>query len=183
MLINTFFDLLKFRYYENITVSEICEKANVPRKAFYRYFDCKEDLLTALIQHTLAGYQEHYLQSKAEIRTLKNELKCFFEFWIKEPRKTLLGMLKENSLLGRLNKFTVDFNNVGSFNSAKFLPNESKEQIEQVFNFAISGLMSMMFNWINTGCKNSTDEMAESACRMLSKPLFSNLDKLEDYKI
>ena len=183
LLEKTFFDLLKVKYYEDVTVSEICDKAGVPRKDFYRYFDCKEGLLNALIQHILDGYQEHCLQGKITKRTLKSELKSFFEFWIKEPCASLIKILNKNSLLGHLNKFSLEYNNNKNFNASKFLPNETEQEVEQVFNFAISGLMSMMFNWFNKGCKKSTDEMAETACRMLSKPLFSNLDKLEDYKI
>lgn len=182
LLENTFFELLKTKYYENITVSEISEKANVPRKAFYRYFDCKEDILSALISHTLEGYQEHYLKVKPDRRTMKGELKCFFEFWILEPRKTLLKVLNKNSLLGHLNKFSLDYENNNYVNASKFLPGDLEGHRTYVFNFAISGLMAMMLDWFNKGCKTSTDEMAEIASRMISKPLFPDLESVGIYK-
>lgn len=182
LLENTFFELLKSKYYENVTVSEICERANVPRKAFYRYFDCKEGILSALISHTLEEYQDHYLKTKPDRRTMKGELKCFFEFWIKEPTKTLLKVLNKNSLLGHLNKFSRNYNLYNYVNVSKFLPLDEERQRTYVFNFAISGLMSMMFDWFIGGCKTSTDEMAEIACRMISKPLFPHLESIGIYE-
>ena len=39
------FDLLSAKPFEEITVNELCEKANYPRATFYNYFDDKYDLL------------------------------------------------------------------------------------------------------------------------------------------
>ena len=36
---NCLFDILKEKKYDEITITELCERMNIPRKAFYRYFD------------------------------------------------------------------------------------------------------------------------------------------------
>ena len=43
--------------YEDITVSDMCQKLNIPRKSFYRYFSSKDGALHALIDHTLMEFE------------------------------------------------------------------------------------------------------------------------------
>ena len=40
-----FFEILKYKRYDLISVSEICDKAGVVRKTFYNNFDTKEDIV------------------------------------------------------------------------------------------------------------------------------------------
>ena len=44
-LFNCFFDLLKEKSYEDITVLEICERSNVHRATFYKHFIDKQDFV------------------------------------------------------------------------------------------------------------------------------------------
>ena len=53
---NCLLELLSTRRYEDVTITEICEKMNMPRKSFYRYFDGKEGVMQSLIQHTMMDY-------------------------------------------------------------------------------------------------------------------------------
>ncbi len=173
----TFLGLLKNKDYEDITVIEICDTAKIPRKAFYRYFYCKEGLLNALIKHTLDGYQNYYKNFKQAKRTIKLELECFFSFWLQEHIKIFLNAIIKSSLIGHLLKFSREIPN-DAIDMAKFLPDDNSWQRMHVFNFAISGLMSIMLDWYNGGCKQSISEMADVASRLLGKPLFPNLDKI-----
>lgn len=47
--------------YEEISVSGLCESMGVPRKSFYRYFDCKDGALYALIDHALVDFGDDFL--------------------------------------------------------------------------------------------------------------------------
>ena len=44
-------------HYDEISVSDLCDRMNVPRKSFYRYFSGKDGALQALIDHTLMRYE------------------------------------------------------------------------------------------------------------------------------
>ena len=52
----TLLRLMIDKHYDDITVSEICIEANIPRKSFYRYFDGKEGVKQALLYHTLSEF-------------------------------------------------------------------------------------------------------------------------------
>lgn len=170
-----FLKLLTKSAYEDISVSEICETANVPRKSFYRYFDCKEGVLNSLIEHVLQNYPYFYNDNKPSTRTVINELKCYFEFWLKEPQATLIKVLSKQNMLSKLLFYSLQFpTNVMDLD--KFFPNETPWYRTQILSFAVTGLMTLMFRWHENGAKESTLEMAQVACRILEKPLFPNLD-------
>lgn len=176
-----FLNLLITNSYEDLTVCTICQKAQIPRKAFYRYFDGKEGLLKALIEHTLLGYQDFYLNFKSGRRTLQGELECFFAFWLHDPQKTLLKVMIKNSLVGHILKLSQSSSLIENVDAKKFLPNETDAMRSQIFNFAISGLMTLMLEWFNGGHKESPAKMAEISCRLIQHPLFPNLNEIGIY--
>ena len=169
--------LMMIKGYDEITVSELCDRIPMPRKAFYRYFDGKDDCLEALIDHTLLEYFEYEdgKRLKGERRALSSELETFFLFWI--DNKRLLDALERSDMLGMLVETSASSTR-GNVNIGKFLPGERDVMIERIFQFSVCGLMFLMIDWYKAGFNSSTKEMAEAAVRMLSKPLFPNLDRV-----
>lgn len=165
--------------YEDITVVGLCEEMNIPRKAFYRYFDSKDDCLKALIDHTLFSYWEFSdVYNGAKKKELFSELEKFFLFWIENKR--LLDALSVSDMLGALVENSAS-SMYESVNFRKFLPEEEDRMRERIFQFTVCGLMFSMIDWYRGGFKYSTCEMAEAAVRMLSKPLFPNLENITIY--
>ncbi len=165
------------RRYEEITVSELCERLKMPRKAFYRYFDSKDGCLRGLLDHTLFEYWDFESEKtkNTERRSLLSELELFFLFWIK--KKELLDALEKSDMLGMLVEISASATS-GNVNVGKFLPGEAEWMRERIFQFTICGLMFSMIEWYKAGFNYSTREMAEAAVRMLSKPLFPNLNEV-----
>ena len=64
----------------------------------------------------------------------------------------------------------------------KFFPDESYETARQILNFTITGLMSIMIDWFKNGYKQTPEEMATLACRLIEQPLFKNLENIGIYK-
>lgn len=177
-----FLKCLLIKHYEDITVSEICNLANIPRKAFYRYFETKEGVLHALIDHTLFSYEDFRSSIKTEKRTMKGDLETYFAFWTVEPRKSLLKALDKSDLVDHLYKCSKEMTGSGLINMSRFLPEEDAWTRKQIFNFTITGLITLMLDWFNDSCKQSTEEMAEIACRIISNSLVSKLEELGIYK-
>ena len=60
----------------------------------------------------------------------------------------------------------------------RFLPGDNYTMQQHITMFGVCGLMSMMLNWHDNGYEQSVAEMSQIAVRMISKPLFPNVDEL-----
>lgn len=158
-------------HYDEISVSDLCDQINIPRKSFYRYFSSKDGALHALIDHTLLEYEgflgAEQLPGK---RTYQSDLERFFQFWM--AQKPLLDALERSSLSGMLVLRSIDhaLSDVGV--PSRFLRHEEKLLREQATIFGICGLMSMVLNWHKSGYSQSVSQMAAIAVQLVTKPLF-----------
>ena len=175
-----FLDLMSKKSYSEITITELCETLNMPRKTFYRYFDSKEDTLYALIEHTMNEYQSFSPDTCKDVkRTLSGEIGNYYKFWI--CHKPLLDALNKNDMLEKLIEISINFPVNDMVSIRKFLPDDSDWASEKIYRFAICGLCFQMIDWYRDGFKVSIEDMSKLSCRMLSKPLFSNLDRYGIY--
>lgn len=172
--------LLELMYksmYSDITVTELCEVMGMPRKAFYRYFDSKDDALYALIEHTMAEYSDFSATlEKSNARTLEREIEKYYLFWL--GHKNLLDVLHKNSMLEKIVEVSVNFPINDMVSLKRFLPDDSEWARERIFRFAVCGLVCQMIDWYKDGFSTSTSDMAKISCRILSRPLFPNLEKI-----
>ena len=156
--------------YEDISVSDLCEKLNIPRKSFYRYFSSKDGALHALIDHTLMEFDAASGDDTAPDRDRHGDLTPFFLFWMQQ--KPLLDALERSGLSGVLIERTIDYSvSEGSF-AVNLLRSEAMRTQRHVMMFAVCGLMTMVIQWHHGGYRESVSEMAKVARRLLTKPLF-----------
>ncbi len=156
--------------YEDINVSDLCQRLNIPRKSFYRYFSGKDGALHALIDHTLMEYEGFSVNLKTDRRTLSGDLEHFFEFW--QVHKGLLDALQRSDMSGILVERSIDHAVSEAVFPGRFLPNEARVVQNHVVTFAICGLMTMMVQWHRSGYRESPQSLALVAERLLTQPLF-----------
>ena len=130
------FDLMMKKVYSDITVTELCDALSMPRKAFYRYFDSKDDTLYALIEHTMAEYNDFSAGiDKSKVRMLKREIEKYFAFW--QEHKLLLDALYKNNMLEKIIDVSLNFPINDMVSLKKFLPDDSDWAREKIFKFAV----------------------------------------------
>ena len=156
--------------YEDINVSELCQRLGIPRKSFYRYFSGKDGALHALIDHTLMEYESFSAAHKAEQRTLQGDLEQFFQFWL--THKKLLDALQRSDISGILVERSIHHAITEAFFPGRFLQNEARNVQNHVVSFAVCGLMTMMVQWHHGGYQESPDALSLVAVRLLTRPLF-----------
>ena len=170
--------LLKFmlqRHFEEISVSDLCDSMQIPRKSFYRYFSSKDGALHALIDHTLMGFESFTLPYRRnKNRTLLGELEVFFQFWVQH--KPLLDALARSSMSGVLIERAITHALSETVMPKRFLPRDTMDMQKQITMFGVCGLMSMVLTWHHGGYDRSSQEMARVATRLLSQPLFPDAD-------
>ena len=160
--------LMLRRNYEDITVSDLCDFLQIPRKAFYRYFSGKDGALHALIDHTLALFFEMPTEKNKERGTAMGDLDLYFVFWYEN--RVLLDALQRSSLSGilveRANRFAL---------REGHLPRQFKTLPPDIqglaMAFSLCGLMSMILQWHHQGFVLSPDEMTKLAVTMLTTPI------------
>lgn len=165
--------LMLVQRYEDITVSEFCSHAGIPRKAFYRYFSSKDGALYALIDHTLLEYE--LFRSQAPEGDTVHVMEGFFRFW--KLQKPLLDALAFSGISGVLLERAI-----GVVESKLTQHQNPSADVEfarkQIVRFAVSGMMIMMINWHHEGYRESSRKMAELMMHMMCEPLFPSLKDL-----
>lgn len=159
-------DYMSHKAYEDITVIELCQKLDIPRKAFYRYFTNKDGALFALIDHTLQGLASNYLDSKPNFASITETMEHFFEYWLK--KKKLLDALAANNLSGVLLQRAVNstIENESLFNLI-VLSQGSVRAKKYKTNFIISGIISLVIQWHHNHFDKTPAQMAKLAVELL----------------
>ncbi len=154
-------------HFDEISISDLCDRLQVPRKSFYRYFSGKEGALHALIDHTLMNYEmKNIYQSGAIDGT---GLESFFLFW--REQKLLLDALQRSGLSNALIGRTIDYALTEGRMQHIAAPVQMGER-EYTVLFAVSGLMTMVVRWHHSGYREPVQQMARMAERVLTRPLF-----------
>lgn len=167
------FDMMKDTPLDQISITELCERADIPRKTFYRYFDSKRDALGAFLDHTMAEYSGFDKHSSSKHRSLRRELEAFFDFWF--SKREILSVFERDGLLYSLIKSSIRFPIADRISIGSFLPNVNTSNALATFKFAISGLVCLMIEWYHEGFATSSADMATLVGGLISKPIFPNL--------
>lgn len=169
-------EAMRVKRYEEISISDLCDHMNIPRKSFYRYFTGKDGALQALLDHTLMEFEDYAsLFRQGKTRTIYLDLESFFQFWMEH--KALLDALARNGLSGMLVSRAVAFAVTDAVLPMRFLPQDSRNMQMHITMFGVCGLMSMVLNWHDSGYDLPAVEMARIAVRMISQPLFPDAEK------
>ena len=162
-------------HYEHISVSDLCDRCGIPRKAFYRYFSGKDGALYALIDHTLLQYEGFQMvEVGAEVRSYQSDLERFFRFWLQQ--KPLLDALKRSNISGVLVTRAIEHALSDAGMPVRFLPQQDRAVRRHAIMFGVCGLMSMVLDWHESGYDLSPREMSVIAAKLLTQPLFARTD-------
>lgn len=166
-------DAMRSTPYEELSISDLCERIHVPRKSFYRYFSGKDGALMALLDHTLMEFEQSGV-SRSRKNTPAQDLQRYFDFWY--DNRDLLDALCKNCLTGVLvERATEHALNEGMMPA--YLRPLSQDVQNLALTFAVCGLLSMVIQWHNDGFRQSSKDMAQIATWLLTKPLMATTDK------
>ena len=161
------FELMRTKRYEDISISDLCQRLQIPRKSFYRYFSGKDGALFALLDHTMLEFYTESLGT-AKGGTALGDLELFFLFWYEQ--KELLSALRRSGLSGILVERATAL-----AQRERLMPGKVRgwttAQQEHGMAFALCGLMSMIIQWHEKGYSIPPQEMTQIAINMLTKPL------------
>ena len=143
-LTDAFLKALETKAVSDITVSEICEDAEVSRKTFYKYYSDQFAFLTALQEDLFFGFTE-------ELKTLSPN--------IFEITPTLIKFVQKNRVLFRA---VIENLNKGGFIDQIVIhlyityhqeweelnPGMTNQDVEFLFHYIVYGLVGIIHHWL-----------------------------------
>ena len=94
-LFSSFTELLSEKTFEDITINEICVRADIRRATFYKHFSDKYDFLAGLTRQLRKNFEERF--QKEKIFTNRPPTDFYFEYI-----KALVDYLDRNDTIVRL---------------------------------------------------------------------------------
>ena len=160
-----FCNILRDKPLNRVTVKEICDRAEINRATFYRYYTDPYDLLEKMEQEFLKDMFEK-IEESASIGT-KKVLILMMEK-IKENHSLYQALFSENgdrNFIERL--FTVCYKEQ-AVNLHDQLHNLPLEKQELLFYFIAQGCSGILSQWINNGMEMPVDEVADFAEKLIN---------------
>lgn len=152
--------LLKKNQLYEITVSQLCEEAEMNRSTFYKHYSNVHDIYEEIESEVLQ-------QSEKCIQGVQNIEEKYIIFQLEQ----LLNYIREHS---DLYKLLLDNSADGDFpyklikpamqfvtHKSELFPPYWKGKEEYCFIYVISGSLAMIRRWLSTGTKESSQEIAK----------------------
>lgn len=163
-IFEAYYNLLKKQPCNEISVSDICEKAGVSRMSFYRNFKSKEDLISKSVEKIMQGLKANLLKyEKINQYIVTREI-----FITAETYKAAFNAFKNSN-------YAEQFLDTVSDKLFSFAPqdiiNPSKKYTPVFFFSALAGVLNA---WIRNGTKETPDEMAKLICEVADFPFFAD---------
>ena len=150
-----FLSMLYNKKYEDITISEICEKSGINRSTFYAHYDDINDLIIKIeskFAHSMSQIFNFGLRQDndafVEMFTFVKENKYFYKAFLNIPYVTLAETNTKIEVLKNIgNNRNIDkLNNIDLFYRASFFG---------------AGIKEICRLWLDRDCKESPKQMAK----------------------
>ena len=157
------FELLETRSYAHISVTDICAKAGVARKTFYRNFDSKTSVVERLVDQVFYEFMQKYDFKTSGARKI-------YQYWydyILCTREFALIFFDPDLYVFITEKIRecVEIERAETLhNSASFDPMLG----DYYLKFAAAGIASIMREWMKNDCQTPAKTMAALTARLLS---------------
>lgn len=157
--------LIQEREYDEISVSEICLRADVVRKTFYNHFQTKDDLIGFLIQDFTNA-----LESLVDIRTMSVRQMLLIAFQIVMENRDMMLLFHDRGLFRFAHQSLMNYIVRGN------LLEKLSEQVEdkRIYKYIAAQipavLISVVETWIETGMEESVEFLAELTEQLMIRP-------------
>ena len=157
-------ELMLTESYPQITISQICDRAGISRKSFYRYFTSKEGCLYALLDHAIFDGAAYYLPDHLVSSSMNLLYERFFMYW--KEKASLLDALDKNTM-GQLLTERMLTHIIQEEHEFRYLFRDLAHESSERSLFYICGIAGLVLHWHKTGFTKSTAHMANILSDMI----------------
>lgn len=144
--------------YCGITIGQICQRAGVSRKSFYRYFDSKDGCLHALLDHVIMDSFAYYLpEADCDYADLTFCTRVF-EYW--QLHTALLDALERDGLSLQIPQRMIHYILTEEREYGRYMGIPANHTLEHIA-YNVSGLMGLVLTWHHTRYQKTAAQMGE----------------------
>lgn len=158
-------ELLEERDLDKISVVEICERAGITRRIFYRLYETKQDCLVAAIDHKLKG--SGYYKSKTGHTGFYETLE-----YVLEERDFFTALCRTNNM-GLFMERTVAYLNDWKRHERHIKAVYGSNDPELLL-FNVSGFIGVILYWVHTSFARDISVMADLMNKMIKTADYDN---------
>ena len=158
-VVNAFSALLQLYTFEELTITRICQEAEVARVTFYRNFETKEDILRLYIR----ALADDYFEKIKSVGRFDNQSLAhgYFEYWKQE--RELIDLLSKNNISNLLlDEFSLVESYLSDIRKGNPLLDQlglTESTVHYFHAYNLAGLWRMIFVWAGRGYHESVEEM------------------------
>ena len=159
--------LMEEKPFQEISIKDIAEKADLSRRTFYRVFETKED---PLVWHMNLLFQEFLTElQERSCKQFEDVLVLYLGFWFRH--KHFFELLKRNELLPlMLNQYLRVFPEVFKMVKGDYPLSQHPEALSYAMAFSAGGLLSVLLKWADEGMIKTPDEILKMVDVMMQSP-------------
>ena len=157
------FELLEKTPFAQITISEICSRAGVARKTFYRNFTSKLAVVERIVDQVFYEFMQKYDFKTSGARKI---YKYWYEYILctKEFSAIFFDPDLYLFIVEKIRKFVQIEIEEALYSTASFDPLYT----DYYLSFAAAGIASLMREWMKNDFQAPSDTMAATTARLLS---------------
>lgn len=163
-----FLQMMLENHYDEITISDLCRRAGLSRKIFYRLYEKKADILYSMIDRALMEV-DFYTPDES---VGPGELHRFFAYW--RHKKDLLDALLKHQNSSLLTDRAIRFAMREAGSPVRTFGAEADKGRYETIVFYLSGIFSVLLVWHAQDYKQSIDELASLMMDLLTNPAIRN---------
>ncbi len=160
-------ELLKDHHISKVSITALCEEADVNRSTFYSHYTDQFDLLRQIedeVINNLKIYLEQYVDELMPIK--EQNLKVILEY-ARANADLFIVLLGENG------DYAFHKNLMELVELIPFQYNADKQKKEYLLAFAITGCISILYKWLVEGKEETPEEMANLVLKVIYNGLLS----------
>ena len=157
VICDSFLEILETTPIQRITVKAICEKADINRSTFYRYYKDPYDLLDQLMEELWESLLQEI--SETSRKTVKQGLEDMF-LAIKNERIHYITLLSVNTGTDYYQQMTNRSFEILKSGFQNRRPGLSEIQLRWMYTYITQGILAVVVDWYQRGMSESPKEMA-----------------------
>lgn len=148
----------------DVSVAQICARAQLTRPTFYNHYSSKDDIAAEVIDDALDEFAKHV--ERARIESTQGMLHAFLDYW--ESHRELLRLISKNGLLPMVGKrFRPHLERI--YTTVLFTDKSlSPEELAFHNAFLSAGMAGMLEHWAQDEAPTGAEALAGYMENMLS---------------